>query len=138
MFFFNITKKNPSRGNNIPERIHCINSPVIYSMTTSTSSSMTLCPGCTQISVTLPGFSASRLLAIFIASSTTTVSPAATSSPTLTFTSIMVPGSGALTELLAFAARLLEDDDAGAAAGAATGLTTFGFSGSYSGSISTL
>ena len=47
-----------------------------YSMTTRASSSMTLSPTFTQMAVTLPAFSACRLLAIFMASSTTTVSPA--------------------------------------------------------------
>lgn len=53
-----------------------------YSITTSGVSSMTLSPCLMQIAVTLPSFSASMLLAIFMASSTTTVSPAFTSSPT--------------------------------------------------------
>lgn|GEM_PF-5793930 len=47
-----------------------------YSITTKASSSMTLWPTLTQMAVTLPLFSASILLAIFIASKTTTVSPA--------------------------------------------------------------
>ena len=53
-----------------------------YSITTSGVSSMTLSPCLMQMAVTLPSFSASMLLAIFMASNTTTVSPAFTSSPT--------------------------------------------------------
>lgn len=73
-----------------------------YSITTSGVSSITLSPSFTSMAVTLPDFSASRLLAIFMASRTTTVSPAFTSSPTFTFISVMTPGRGDFTALFRF------------------------------------